>query len=88
MRRPAWKSAVAGGALMLTMLGPVGSVHAQSTNPNGTAQNGTNQNNNKQNVNLSATPELDSVVLFGTGAISIGGYALLRLRGTRKSVKR
>ena len=32
----------------------------------------------------SATPELDSLVLFGSGASGIGGYALLRLRSRRQ----
>jgi hypothetical protein len=34
--------------------------------------------------NTSATPELDSVLLFGSGLSGIGGYALLRLRARRQ----
>jgi hypothetical protein len=30
------------------------------------------------------TPELDSLVLFGTGSLGLGGYALMRLRARRK----
>lgn len=88
MRGSVWKSAAAACVLTLTTLGSVGVVHAQGTNQNGTTQNGTNQNNNKQNVNLSATPELDSFVLFGTGAAGMGAYALTRLRARRTSGKR
>jgi hypothetical protein len=32
----------------------------------------------------SATPELDSLLLFGAGVSGLGGYALLRLRGRRR----
>ena len=31
-----------------------------------------------------ATPELDSLVLFGTGLLGAGGYALTRLRAARR----
>jgi hypothetical protein len=84
MTSTAWKSCAAGCALLLATLGPAGLIHAQ-TNPNGTAQNGTGQNGTKQNVNVAATPELDSLVLFGTGAAGVVGYALLRQRARRKS---
>jgi hypothetical protein len=33
---------------------------------------------------IAATPELDSVVLFGTGAAGIVGYGLMRLRARRR----
>jgi hypothetical protein len=32
----------------------------------------------------SATPELDSLVLLGAGLLGTGGYALTRLRATRR----
>jgi hypothetical protein len=32
----------------------------------------------------SATPELDSLVLFGTGLLAAGGYALTRFRARRR----
>jgi hypothetical protein len=32
-----------------------------------------------------ATPELDSILLFGSGLAGIGGYALMRLRAGRRS---
>ncbi|HEV7663551.1 MAG TPA: hypothetical protein VGQ62_08455 [Chloroflexota bacterium] len=34
---------------------------------------------------VSATPELDSLLLFGTGALGLAGYGLTRLRAGRKS---
>jgi hypothetical protein len=34
--------------------------------------------------NLSATPELDSLVLFGSGAVGLVGYGLTRLRAGRR----
>jgi CHASE3 domain sensor protein len=80
MRRTASKSFVAGCALLLATLGPVSLAHAQTTNQNGTKQNGT-----KQNVTPQATPEIDTVVLFGTGVLSIASVALLRHRAKRKS---
>jgi len=33
---------------------------------------------------ISATPELDSLVLFGTGLAGAGGYALTRFRARRR----
>jgi hypothetical protein len=71
-----WKSCAAACALLLATLGPAGLVHAQGAD--------NDQNGTKQNVILSATPELDSVVLFGTGAIGVISYALLRRRAGRK----
>lgn len=34
-------------------------------------------------TSLGATPELDSLMLFGTGLLGAGGYALTRLRARR-----
>jgi hypothetical protein len=33
---------------------------------------------------VNATPELDSLVLFGTGLLGAGGYALTRFRARRR----
>jgi hypothetical protein len=33
---------------------------------------------------MSATPELDSLLLFGVGLVGAGGYALTRLRAGRR----
>jgi hypothetical protein len=49
-----------------------------SGNGNGGSGNG-NGNGNKPPV-MSATPELDSIVLFGLGAAGMAGYALSRVR--------
>lgn len=35
--------------------------------------------------NLTATPELDSLFLLGTGLTGLGGYAVLRLRAGRRN---
>ena len=35
-------------------------------------------------VDPTATPELDSIVLFGTGLLGAGGYALTRFRARRR----
>lgn len=33
---------------------------------------------------VSATPELDSLTLFGAGAVAMAGYALMRVRAGRR----
>jgi hypothetical protein len=33
---------------------------------------------------VASTPELDSLVLFGTGVIGVAGYAVMRFRATRR----
>ena len=38
-------------------------------------------------VSPAATPELDSLVLFGTGLLGAGGYALTRLRARGQSLR-
>ena len=35
-------------------------------------------------ISVNATPELDSLVLFGTGLLGAGGYALTRFRARRR----
>jgi hypothetical protein len=35
-------------------------------------------------VNVSATPELDSLALLGTGLVGMAGYAVLRVRAGRR----
>ena len=37
---------------------------------------------------LTATPELDSLVLFGVGLSGIGGYAVTRLRARRRQERK
>ena len=50
-------------------------------NGNGGVGNG-NGNGNLKHL-LAATPELDSMLLFGTGILGAAGYAALRLRSRR-----
>jgi hypothetical protein len=40
--------------------------------------------NRQTGPNLGTTPELDSLLLFGTGALGMAGYGLTRLRAGRK----
>jgi hypothetical protein len=45
------------------------------------------QNGNNQNVNPGATPELGSLVLFGSGLLALaGGYGLSQRRAHRNDV--
>jgi hypothetical protein len=58
-------------------------------NDNGNRNENGNDNNGdrwdkKDPPTVSATPELDSLVLFGTGAAGVAGYALMRLRAGRR----
>ncbi len=68
----------------LLCMAAVSTVHAQqngqSGNGNGNGQ-GQNQGNGPQ---WSATPELDSLFLFGAGMLGFGGYALTRIRSRRR----
>jgi hypothetical protein len=81
MRRSILARHLASIGLVLVTTGSV--AHAQSQNQNGQAQN---QNGNPQNQNkpprVSATPELDSALLFGAGVIGLGAASsvLRRLR--------
>jgi len=58
----------------------VSTVHAQQNGQGGNGQ-GQNQGNGPQ---WSATPELDSLFLFGAGMLGFGGYALTRIRSRRR----
>ena len=52
--------------------------------------NGGNNNNNGNSgignypPSVAATPELDSLALFGTGAAGMAGYVLMRIRARRR----
>jgi hypothetical protein len=88
MNRTRMLSAAAGLLLPLVVAGST--VYAQQNqNGNGQGQNGNGQgqNGNGQGQNgkftLSSTPELDSVLLFGTGLAGLAGYALVRVRASR-----
>jgi hypothetical protein len=49
---------------------------------------GNNNNGNSGNGNnpppVAATPELDSLALFGTGAAAMAGYVVMRIRARRR----
>jgi hypothetical protein len=66
----------------LLCMAAVSTVHAQQNGQGGNGQGNQNQGNGPQ---WSATPELDSLFLFGTGVLGLGGYALTRLRSKRRS---
>jgi hypothetical protein len=59
---------------------------APGGNGNGSSnRNGGSGNDNGNNPPVvSATPELGSLVLFGTGAAGLASYALMRLRAGRR----
>jgi hypothetical protein len=51
---------------------------------NGGGRGGTNGNGGNSNPpSVAATPELDSLMLFGSGALGMVGYALMRRRAGR-----
>ena len=70
--------AILGIAIMTTSA----ALAAPGGNGNGNGGNG-NGNGNSNPPSVAATPELDSLVLFGTGAAGIASYALLRVRARR-----
>ena len=66
----------------LLCMAAVSTVHAQ---PNGQGGNGNGQGQNQgDGPQWSATPELDSLFLFGAGMLGFGGYALTRIRSRRR----
>ena len=88
MRRSILARHLASIGLVLVTTGSV--AHAQSQNQNGQAQN---QNGNPQNQNnpprVSATPELDSALLFGAGVFGLGAASsVLRLIRHRRDPDR
>jgi hypothetical protein len=51
---------------------------------NGVGSGGTNGNGHHSNTpSAAATPEVDSLMLFGSGALGMLGYALMRRRAGR-----
>ena len=64
----------------LVCMAAVSTAHAQEDGQGGDSQ-GQNLGNGPR---WSATPELDSLFLFGTGVLGLGGYALTRLRSKRR----
>ena len=85
------RSTLAGGLAALALsFATTGSIaHAQSVNPNGqnASQNGLGQNPATGRVGLpplSATPELDSSVLFGLGLLGLGAASSVARRIGRR----
>ena len=70
------------GATLLVALSTASPIAAAGQNNNN--NNPPNNNNNNNPPALNATPELDSLALFGTGAAGMVGYALMRLRAGRR----
>jgi hypothetical protein len=71
-------ASVALGALLLTASASMASAQG---NGNGQGNNGNgNGNGGSQRFTLAATPEVDSIVLFGTGLAGVAAYAALRWR--------
>jgi hypothetical protein len=68
-------------AIVLFALVSATSASADPGNGNGNGGNG-NGNGNVKHL-LQSTPELDSLVLFGTALAGIGSYAALRRRAKR-----
>jgi hypothetical protein len=81
VKRKSLLASVALGAVLL-----IASVSVASAQGNGQGQNnnGQGQNNNNQGLKLSATPELDSLALFGTGLVGLAGYGMVRWRARRR----
>ena len=79
--------------LALASASPIAAAPGDNGNGHGNAGgsgNGTNGNGNafghdkKDPLELSATPELSSLVLFGSAAAGAAGYALMRVRAARR----
>jgi hypothetical protein len=69
--------------LGILSVSPAAAAPGGNGNGNGNGgNNGTGGNNNPPS--FAATPELDSLALFGTGAAGLAGYALMRLRAARR----
>lgn len=72
--------------LTLMIAGPAAA--APGGNGNGTGHGGANGNGGTSNPpNVAATPELDSLMLFGAGAAGMAGYVLMRVRAGRRENK-
>jgi len=84
--------ATVGAVLCLGLVNAAPIAAAPGGNGNGNGNGGSNGNggagngngNNPPALNAAATPELDSLVLFGAGAAGMVGYGLMRLRAARR----
>ena len=91
MRNPRTRAIAIVGLLCLTLVltaCDTGYGTSQGARPGAGSGNGGNGIGDGTNPPaISATPEMDSIVLFGTGAAGIAGYMLLRLRAGRRQDK-
>src|SRR5258707_82202 len=62
-----------------------GNDQGQQGNGNGNGGVGNGNGNGNLKHLLAATPELDSMLLFGTGIAGAAGYAALRLKSRRRT---
>jgi hypothetical protein len=78
-----------GALLCLGLINATPIAAAPGGNGNGNGNNGNGNGNGGSNnpPAVSATPELDSLALFGAGAAGMVGYALMRLRAGRRQGK-
>ena len=66
------------------MLAVLCAMTVSAANAQGNGNGGVGNGNGNGNLNhLAATPELDSVLLFGASLAGAAGYAALRLRARR-----
>ena len=83
MTKP-WNVATAIAAVFaIAIMTTSAALAAPGGNGNGNGSTNGNGNGNSNPPSVAATPELDSLVLFGTGAAGIASYALLRVRARR-----
>ena len=76
------------GLVCLALVLSASPIAAAGGNGNGNSGGNSNGNGNGNDPPvLSATPELDSLALFGAGAAGLVGYTLLRLRAGRRQDK-
>jgi hypothetical protein len=80
------RALVIGATSALLCATTVTTVSAQQQNQGGQNDNG-NQGGNVQGQYpfLASTPELDSLLLFGSGAAGLAAYGMTRLRARRKA---
>src|SRR6266536_304090 len=92
MRTQRKRASATVGLLVLALVStasPIAAAQDGNGNGNGNGHNGNGNDfafpkDKKDPPAVSATPELGSLVLFGTGAAGVAGYALMRLRAGRR----
>jgi MYXO-CTERM domain-containing protein len=77
---PAWALVLA----VFVLLGAPTTGYAGRCDDGQQGQNSQGQNSRCEDPPPAATPELDSVVLFGAGLLGLGGVAFIRRRATSR----